>query len=146
MRFDRLVAKVARAEDALEAHERRVGADLRQLGQSWKSAWTPGRIIVAGLAGGFLVGRAEPLRTAARGGGVVRIVSLLTSVFASTQAATAAADAGHAARSADAMADATANKVASPTDAAIAAGERLAHEYLERVAAAARQAGGAREP
>lgn len=145
MRFDKRVAKVARAEDALKAHERRVGADLRQLGQSWKSAWTPGRIVVAGLASGFLVGRAEPLRTAARGGGVVRIVSLLTSVFASAHAGVAADDADHSARSADAVADAVTDRVA-PADAAIAAGERLAHDYLERVAAAARQAGGTREP
>ncbi len=142
MRFDRLVAKVARAEDALEANERRVGADLRQLGRSWKSAWTPGRIVVAGLASGFLAGRAEPLRAAARGGGMVRIVSLLTSVFASSHVA-AAVPADDAAENGDVVADAMTDRLAS-TDAA--AGERLAHDFLERVAAAARQAGGTREP
>lgn len=141
MKFNKLLARVARAEDALEAHERRVGADLRQLVQSWKSVWTPGRIVVTGLASGFLVGRAEPLRAAARGGSVVRIVSLLTSVFSTTYAAAAKDDADHSARSADAM-----TGRATPTDAAIAAGERLAHEYLERLAAAARQTGGTREP
>ncbi|MGV8940601.1 MAG: hypothetical protein ACOH1P_03555 [Lysobacter sp.] len=147
MRFDRLVTKVARAEDALEANERRVGADLRQLARSWKSAWTPGRIVVAGLTSGFLVGRAEPLRAAARGGGMVRIVSLLTSVFASTHvaAAVAADEADHTLRNADAMTGPMADGIPS-TDAALAAGERLAHDYLERVAAAARQAGGTREP
>jgi hypothetical protein len=145
MRFDTLVAKVARAEDALEAHERRIGADLRQLGQSWKSAWTPGRIVVAGLASGFLIGRAEPLRAVARGGGAVRMVSLLTSVFASTRAAVAADEADDSARNVDAVAGVMTDR-AAPTDAAMVAGERLAHDYLERVAAAARQAGSTREP
>src|SRR3546814_7016824 len=68
MSFDKLIAKVTQAEDALEAHERRVGADLRQLKHSWKASWTPTRIMVAGVVTGFLVGRAEPLRSAARGG------------------------------------------------------------------------------
>ena len=97
MSFDKLIAKVTQAEDALEAHERRVGADLRQLKHSWKASWTPTRIMVAGVVTGFLVGRAEPLRSAARGGSVVRIVSLLSGLFASTTASQAASDAEQAA-------------------------------------------------
>jgi len=142
MSFDKLIAKVAQAEDALEANERRVAADLRQLRQSWKSSWTPTRIMVAGVVTGFLVGRAEPLRSAARGGSVVRIVSLLSGLFASTTASQAASEAEQAADSASDVAAAAAPAAGSATAhaaAATAASERIAHERLLRHAAAARQ-------
>ena len=143
MSFDKLIAKVTQAEDALEAHERRVGADLRQLKHSWKASWTPTRIMVAGVVTGFLVGRAEPLRSAARGGSVVRIVSLLSGLFASTTASQAASDAEQAADSASDVATAAASDVAGSATAhaaaVTAASERIAHERLLRHAAAARQ-------
>src|SRR5690606_28942667 len=65
MSFEELQAKVTRAEDMLEAQERRVAANLRALGGSWRDAWTPPRIIVAGLAAGFLAGWARPARAVA---------------------------------------------------------------------------------
>ena len=141
MSFDKLIAKVTQAEDALEANERRVGADLRQLRQSWKATWTPTRIMVAGVVTGFLVGRAEPLRSAARGGSVVRIVSLLSGLFASTTATHAASEAEEAADTASDVATAAAPDVAgsATAQAAAAASERIAHERLLRHAAAARQ-------
>lgn len=101
MSFDKLIAKVQQAENALEAQERHVAADFRQLKSSWRSAWTPGRIVIAGLVSGFLVGRAEPLRSAASGGSLVRIVSLVSGLFATTTAQAAASKADDAADSAD---------------------------------------------
>ncbi|MGY1425861.1 hypothetical protein [Lysobacter sp. A289] len=145
MSFNKLISKVTQAENALEANERRVGADLRQLRDSWKSAWTPGRIVIAGLAGGFLVGRGEPLRSAARNGGVVRIVSLLTGLFASTTASAANQTAEDAEQTAQRAVGVAAGTTPGP-DTAAAASERLAHDFLERAAAAARQAGGATGP
>ncbi|MGY0557840.1 MULTISPECIES: hypothetical protein [unclassified Lysobacter] len=145
MSFNKLITKVAQAENALEANERRVGADLRQLRDSWKSAWTPGRIVIAGLAGGFLVGRGEPFRSAARNGGVVRIVSLLTGLFASTTASAASQTAEEAEQTAQRAVGVAAGTTPGP-DPAAAASERLAHDFLERAAAAARQAGGATGP
>ena len=145
MSFDKLIVKVTQAEDALEAHERRVGADLRQLKRSWKATWTPARIVIAGVVGGFLVGRAEPLRSAARGGSVVRIVSMLSSLFATTTASHAASEAEQAADSADRAAEtvapaaAAAATAATTGDAAAVANERIAHERLLRHAEAARQ-------
>lgn len=148
MSFDKLIAKVTQAENALEAHERRVGADLRQLKQSWKATWTPARIVIAGLVGGFLVGRAEPLRSAARGGSLMRIVSLLSGVFASGSASHAADEAEQAADNAEVAAQAVAPDgavaaapPANPEAATTidAANERIAHERLLRAAAAARQ-------
>ena len=128
MSFSKLVAKVSQAENALEASERQVGADARQLRQAWKALWTPGRIVLAGAVAGFLAGRAEPLRNAARGGSLVRIVSLLSSVFATTTASHAADEAEHAADEAEFVAE------------AVVPGEQAAHERLLREAAAARQA------
>lgn len=135
MSFDKLIAKVTQAENALEAHERRIGADLRQFKHSWKATWTPARIVIAGVVGGFLVGRAEPLRSAVRGGNLTRIMSLLTGVFATTTA-TRAADEAEQATEAVAPGAAPADPAAAAAIAA--ANERIAHDRILRAAAAAR--------
>ena len=76
MGFDALIAKVQQAEAALEARERHTGAQWRQLKTSWRAAWTPGRIVVAGLGAGFLVGHARPLRLAGSGGALQLLTTL----------------------------------------------------------------------
>lgn len=96
MGFDALIEKVRQAETALEAQERRVGADWRQLRGSWRALWTPGRIVLAGLAAGFMVGRAEPFKRAA-GGGVLQLLTALSGMFAGGSAQAAANQAGEAA-------------------------------------------------
>lgn len=96
MSFDALVARVAQAERALEAHERRTAADFRQLKASWREAWTPGRIVIAGAIAGFLVGRARPLRMA-DGGNVLQMASALAGLFVGGQAQAAAAETADAA-------------------------------------------------
>ena len=110
MSFEQLIAKVEQAERALEMQERRVSADVRQLKSSWREAWTPGRIVIAGLAAGFLVGRARPLRIAS-GGGVLQLLTALSGLLASGSAQAAAAQAGDAADAVEAA--------ASPTDPAV---------------------------
>lgn len=97
MSFDALIQKVRQAETALEAQERRAGADWRQLRASWQSLWTPGRIVLAGLASGFIVGRAEPFKRAA-GGGVLQLVTALSGLFAGGSAQAAASEAAEAAQ------------------------------------------------
>ena len=62
MSFDALISKVQQAEQALEASERRTSRQWQQVKDTWRESWTPGRIVIAGLASGFLVGRAKPLR------------------------------------------------------------------------------------
>jgi len=155
MSFNKLINKVSQAEDAVEANERRVGADLRQLKDSWASLWTPGRIVLAGLATGFLIARAEPVRTVARSGGLLRSASTLMSWVSGLSAALVADKAADAADDAAASAgggEAPARRVESAVSAATEeqrrnrANERIADEYLERMAAAARQAGGNGEP
>ncbi|HEU4990921.1 MAG TPA: hypothetical protein VFT52_00285 [Luteimonas sp.] len=96
MSFDALIQKVRQAEAALEAQERRAGADWRQLRATWRALWTPGRLVVAGLAAGFIVGRAEPFKRAARGG-VLQLVTALSGLFAGGSAQAAASEAGDAA-------------------------------------------------
>lgn len=114
MNFEALKRRVQRAEQLAERRSAQAQAQRAQLKQSWREAWTPGRIVVIGLVGGFLFSRARPLRTL---GAVstTRWVQLATSVsglFASLKAAqaadtaeTAAADASHAADTADAVAE-----------------------------------------
>ena len=93
LRFEQLVAKVQQAEDALEAQERSVAADLRQLKTSWRAAWTPWRIVVAGLVSGFVVGRAEPMRAIGKSGGLMQMVSMVASLVAGGSAKVAADEA-----------------------------------------------------
>jgi len=96
MGFDALIEKVRQAEAALEAQERRTAADWRQLRGAWRTLWTPGRIVLAGIAAGFMVGRAEPFKRAA-GGGVLQVLTALSGLFAGGSAQAAANEADDAA-------------------------------------------------
>ena len=71
MSFGALIEKVKQAEVALESSERQTVAAWRQLKSTWMATWTPGRIVVAGFLSGFVVGKAEPARRVARGGGTL---------------------------------------------------------------------------
>ncbi len=106
MSFDKLILKVTQAEDALEAHERRVAADLRQLKASWLAGWTPGRIVIAGAVSGFLIGRAEPLKGLAKGSSAMQMITMLSGLFAGGSAQAAAGEAAQAADAAQAVAGA----------------------------------------
>lgn len=105
MSFEKLVDKVRHAEDAVEAHERRASADWHRLRRTWKASWTPGRIMVAGLATGLLYGFRDS-RPGGDGPGVIRMLTMLTSLLATTSARTAAHEADQAAESADHLAEA----------------------------------------
>jgi Na+/proline symporter len=98
MSFESLIDKVHQAETALEASERRTGANWRQFKSSWADAWTPGRIVSIGLVTGFLVGKAEPAKRVVRGSGALQMVSALAGLFAGGSAQAAA---GHAQEAAD---------------------------------------------
>lgn len=109
MNFEQLIKKVEQAEDALEARERAVAADWRQLQASWRAGWTPLRIVVAGVASGFVFGRLDPGRLLARGGGgFLRMLSTVAGLVASANAQMAATEAAHAAESAEDVAAAPA--------------------------------------
>ena len=113
--FEALVEKVSQAEAALEAKERQATADFRQLKSSWRLAWTPGRIVVAGLVSGFVVSKLEPTKKVASGGGFVQLLTALGGLFAGTSAQAAAGKAEDVAQSAQQTAAAV-----DPTGAAAA--------------------------
>lgn len=117
MGFDALIDKVKQAECALEAQERQAAADWRQFKASWRAGWTPARIVIAGLLSGFVVGKAEPLQRAARGGGALQLISTLSGLFAGGSAQAAAGHAAHAADNAQQTADAVAPHAVSATAA-----------------------------
>lgn len=104
MKFERLQRRVERAEQLVEGRALQTQTHWGEFKNSWREAWTPGRIIVAGLVTGFLSGRAEPLR-AMTGAKWLQMVGSLSSLFASVQAATAADEASTAADQASEAAD-----------------------------------------
>ena len=112
MSFNALLDKVKQAESALEAKERQTVADWRQLKVSWRAGWTPGRIVLAGLVSGFIVGKIEQVKRAASGGGVLQLVSTLAGLFAGGSAQAAAGEAAHAADTAQQTAAAVAPETA----------------------------------
>lgn len=106
MGFDALITKVRQAEAALESRERRTSEQWTQLKSSWRAAWTPGRIVIAGLAAGFLLGRTRPLKLAGSGG-LLNLLTTLSGLLASGSAQVAAQEAGDAADAAQQTATAT---------------------------------------
>ena len=114
MGFKQLLTKVQQAEAVLETRERRVANDWQHLKRTWKETWTPGRVIIAGLVSGFLVGRAQPLRTVARSGQFMQLVTMLSGLFAGGTAKVAAEEAEHAADTAENVAEVVAPEAASP--------------------------------
>jgi hypothetical protein len=97
MGFHELIEKVQQAETALEAKERQTAADWRQAKATWNAMWTPGRIMVAGLASGFLVGQARPLKGMSTGQGLLQLATAVTGLLASGSAHAAAQGAEDAA-------------------------------------------------
>jgi hypothetical protein len=102
--FERALRRVEKAEQLVEGRALQTQTHWREFKDTWREAWTPGRIIVAGLVTGFLSGRAEPLR-AMTGAKWLQMVGSLSSLFASVTAATAAGEASTAADEASTAAD-----------------------------------------
>lgn len=100
-RFDRLQRRVDKRERLLEGRYEQVQERKQTLVRSWREAWTPGRIVIAGLIAGFFMGRAEPVKIAVKSGNLMQIVSLLSGLFAGAGAQEAADQAGQAAGKAD---------------------------------------------
>ena len=119
MGFHELIDKVQQAEAALEARERQAAADWRQTKATWRALWTPGRILIAGVAAGFIVGEARPMKQLGAGRGLLQLATAISGLLASgsahaaAQEAEDAADAGATAANADAF--------AAPDEATIAA-------------------------
>ncbi|KPN17436.1 hypothetical protein AO715_05155 [Xanthomonas sp. Mitacek01] len=143
MNFEGLKNRVERAEALVEGRTTQTTDRYRALRVSWREAWTPSRIMIAGVITGFLTGAMEPHRALAKLGKVSKVAGpkslqlisavsgLLTSIQATVAAATAekaAETADDAAQTADAAADNVADKTdgAAGTQAAAAAGAAAA--------------------
>lgn len=113
-RFERLQRRVHKREHLLEGRYEQALERKALLKARWQEAWTPGRIVVAGLVSGFLMGRAEPAKIAAKSSNLMQIITMLSGLFAGSsaqnaadQAGRAAGEAGQAADSAGAVAEAS---------------------------------------
>ena len=107
MNFDALQRRVRRAEAVVHIRGEETTQQWNLLNRTWRSAWTPGRIIVAGLAGGFVAGKLEP-GGAFSGARWLQMIGSVSGLVASAQASVAsfaAAAAGMAAGQASDAAD-----------------------------------------
>ena len=60
MNFTHLKRRVERGETLVEGRIRQTTESHARLHRNWREAWTPLRIVLAGLGTGFIAGRAEP--------------------------------------------------------------------------------------
>ena len=107
MKFEALKRRVERSERLVEGRIEQAGEHRSRLGQQWRQAWTPGRIIVIGLVGGFLLARARPARAlgAVSATRWLQLATSLSGLFAALQASWAPHTAESAAKDAEGAAD-----------------------------------------
>lgn len=126
MNFEALQRRVRRAEAVVQVRNEETTQQWALLNHTWRSAWTPGRIIVVGLAGGFLAGKLEPggafsgARWLQMIGSVSGLVASAQASVASFAAAAAGMAASHAADAADEADDAADDAAHSAAPAAAA--------------------------
>lgn len=123
MNFERLKLRVERRERLLEGRTLQAHERMASLKTVWRESWTPARIVLAGLAAGFLVGRAEPTRALKQLGGLggarwIQLVGALSGLFASLQSSIAAAGADKAVDRAGEAADQAGDAAAAAQTAA----------------------------
>jgi hypothetical protein len=117
VKFEAIRRRVERHEQLVEGRALQTGTRMSALKTTWRESWTPARIVLAGLAAGFLVGRSDPtraLKQLAGGGRWLQLVGTLSGLLASLQASVASASADKAVDHADEAAD-------QASDAAMAA-------------------------
>ncbi|NIJ70533.1 protein sip-5 [Xanthomonas sp. 60] len=100
MRFSALQRRVKRAEQVVVVRMDDTQHNWSQLGQAWQTGWTPLRIVVAGLAGGFVAGKLE-LPGKLNGARWLQMITSVSNLFTGAQAAFASAMAAHAAGTAE---------------------------------------------
>ncbi len=84
--------RVRAAECEVEARRTDTVSRCRNAVGAWRAGWTPGRIVIAGLAIGFLSGRAQPLRFSGSGG-LLNLLRSLARLVESSGLAKSTADA-----------------------------------------------------
>lgn len=110
MSFKHLKRRVERGEALVEGRARQAGECQARLQREWRQAWTPLRIVVAGLGTGFIAGRVQPEQAIGRigklaGPGTMQLLTSAVGLVGSLQAAFAAMTAKGAAETADEAAE-----------------------------------------
>lgn len=113
MNFKQLQRRVERGETLVEGRLQQTRECQGRMSREWREAWTPLRIVVAGLASGLIMGRAEPEKALKQLGKLgsprtLQLVSSMAGLVGSVQAAIAAMTAQSAAETADEAAGTTA--------------------------------------
>ncbi len=116
MRFDALQRRVRRAEAVVQIRSEETTQHWERLNSAWRTAWTPGRIIVVGLAGGFLAGRLEP-GGAFSGARWLQMIGSVSGLMASAQASVASVAAAAASMAAGEAASEAADAASDAADA-----------------------------
>jgi len=138
MRFSALQRRVTRCEQVMAVRLTETQDHWSSLSRAWRAGWSPLRIIVVGVAAGFVAGKMElPTRSAgASGARWLQMIGSVSNLVASAQAAFASAMAAHAAGTADeaaTQADVAAEKA---DDATVAAGSAAAAAHARPTASA----------
>jgi len=136
MRFSTLQRRVTRCEQVVAVRLADTQDNWTMLGDAWRKGWSPLRIIIAGLAGGFVAGKLE-VPGKVNGVRWVQMIGSVSNLVASGQAALASMMAAHAAGTADdaaSQADAAAAKVDDATAPAARTDARPAGATLDRPA------------
>ncbi|MQP74457.1 protein sip-5 [Stenotrophomonas sp. MYb238] len=116
MNFDSLQRRVRRAEAVVQVRMDETVQHWDGLEAAWRRSWTPGRIVIAGLAGGFVAGKLEP-GGAFSGARWLQMIGSVSGLVASAQASIASLqEAGLAAAAAAAAGAATGEAAAHAAD------------------------------
>ena len=121
MKFGALQRRVKRCEQVVTVRLGETQDHWGTLSQVWRQGWSPLRIVVVGLAGGFIAGKLE-VPGKVNGARWLQMVGSVSNLFASAQAAFGAAMAAQAAASADDAAE-DADDASEQAQAAAAAAE-----------------------
>jgi len=100
MKFGALQRRVKRCEQVVTVRLGETQDHWSTLSQVWRQGWSPLRIVVVGLAGGFIAGKLE-VPGKVNGARWLQMVGSVSNLFASAQAAFATAMAAQAAATAD---------------------------------------------
>ncbi|WP_329892502.1 protein sip-5 [Stenotrophomonas sp. SMYL11] len=121
MKFGALQRRVKRCEQVVTVRLGETQDHWSTLSDVWRKGWSPLRIVVVGLAGGFIAGKLE-VPGKVNGARWLQMVGSVSNLFASAQAAFATAMAAQAAATADDAAE-EADEASEQAQAAASAAE-----------------------
>lgn len=121
MSFAHLKRRVERSEALVEGRVQQANESQARLKREWLAAWTPLRIVAAGLGAGLVTGRLHPEQAISKigkvaGPGSIQLLTSTIGLVGSLQAAMAAMTTSSAVKSASDTADEAAQEAAQTAD------------------------------